>query len=275
MSVVEVVREVAALRDVLRDLRTGSASKATRVHPRRRRAADVRSATTRSSLKLHTRAARCTSWESRPHGGARHGSCSGRGYLEPRLEYLQVKTLGPDEGMRGPASTRRGLRRARGAPRALGGQPVPAHGQAPLMPLTVGTAGHIDHGKTWLVRALTGKDTDRLPGGAAARDLDRPRLRAARAPRRAAALGRRRSRARALRADDGRRRDRDRPLPPRDRRGGGRAPADARAPRDPAPARDRARRRRAHEGRRGRRGDGRARRGGGTRARARTSRSCA
>ena len=31
------------------------------------------------------------------------------------------------------------------------------------MPFSVGTAGHIDHGKTWLVRALTGKDTDRLP----------------------------------------------------------------------------------------------------------------
>jgi selenocysteine-specific elongation factor len=31
------------------------------------------------------------------------------------------------------------------------------------MPLTVGTAGHVDHGKTWLVQALTGKDTDRLP----------------------------------------------------------------------------------------------------------------
>jgi selenocysteine-specific elongation factor len=31
------------------------------------------------------------------------------------------------------------------------------------MALTLGTAGHIDHGKTWLVRALTGKDTDRLP----------------------------------------------------------------------------------------------------------------
>jgi len=30
-------------------------------------------------------------------------------------------------------------------------------------PVTVGTAGHIDHGKTWLVRALTGRDTDRLP----------------------------------------------------------------------------------------------------------------
>src|SRR5437868_14257525 len=31
------------------------------------------------------------------------------------------------------------------------------------MPLVVGTAGHIYHGKTWLVRALTGKDTVRLP----------------------------------------------------------------------------------------------------------------
>jgi selenocysteine-specific elongation factor len=29
-------------------------------------------------------------------------------------------------------------------------------------PLCLGTAGHVDHGKTWLVRALTGKDTDRL-----------------------------------------------------------------------------------------------------------------
>jgi selenocysteine-specific elongation factor len=30
-------------------------------------------------------------------------------------------------------------------------------------PLTVGTAGHVDHGKTALVRALTGHETDRLP----------------------------------------------------------------------------------------------------------------
>jgi len=27
----------------------------------------------------------------------------------------------------------------------------------------IGTAGHIDHGKTSLVRALTGRDPDRLP----------------------------------------------------------------------------------------------------------------
>jgi selenocysteine-specific elongation factor len=30
-------------------------------------------------------------------------------------------------------------------------------------PLTLGTAGHIDHGKTAVIRALTGVDTDRLP----------------------------------------------------------------------------------------------------------------
>jgi selenocysteine-specific elongation factor len=36
-------------------------------------------------------------------------------------------------------------------------------GGAGAAPLTLGTAGHIDHGKTVLVRALTGVDTDRLP----------------------------------------------------------------------------------------------------------------
>src|SRR5262245_15281340 len=30
------------------------------------------------------------------------------------------------------------------------------------MPLVIGTAGHIDHGKTSLIRVLTGQDTDRL-----------------------------------------------------------------------------------------------------------------
>ena len=29
--------------------------------------------------------------------------------------------------------------------------------------MIIGTAGHIDHGKTSLVKALTGIDTDRLP----------------------------------------------------------------------------------------------------------------
>ena len=29
--------------------------------------------------------------------------------------------------------------------------------------VVIGTAGHVDHGKTELIRALTGIDTDRLP----------------------------------------------------------------------------------------------------------------
>src|SRR5215217_5523051 len=36
-----------------------------------------------------------------------------------------------------------------------------ASGETP--PLVLGTAGHIDHGKTALISALTGKNTDRLP----------------------------------------------------------------------------------------------------------------
>lgn len=42
--------------------------------------------------------------------------------------------------------------------------------------MIVATAGHIDHGKTALVRALTGVDTDRLPEENA-RDHHRPWLR--------------------------------------------------------------------------------------------------
>ena len=29
--------------------------------------------------------------------------------------------------------------------------------------MLIGTAGHIDHGKTSLIKRLTGRDTDRLP----------------------------------------------------------------------------------------------------------------
>jgi selenocysteine-specific translation elongation factor len=42
--------------------------------------------------------------------------------------------------------------------------------------MIVGTAGHIDQGKTALVRALTGIDTDRLPGEKGARYHDRSGL---------------------------------------------------------------------------------------------------
>src|ERR1035441_1211935 len=40
-------------------------------------------------------------------------------------------------------------------------QPSAASGQPKSV--VIGTAGHIDHGKTALIRALTGVDTDRLP----------------------------------------------------------------------------------------------------------------
>ena len=37
------------------------------------------------------------------------------------------------------------------------------HRRRAVRHVVVGTAGHIDHGKTSLVKALTGIDTDRLP----------------------------------------------------------------------------------------------------------------
>ena len=63
---------------------------------------------------------------------------------------------------------------AAGAPPAKSGAPAegsrPAEGGPPPEhldlspgPVVIGTAGHIDHGKTALVQALTGVDTDRLP----------------------------------------------------------------------------------------------------------------
>ena len=41
--------------------------------------------------------------------------------------------------------------------------PLPENDVTMTTDLILGTAGHIDHGKTSLVRALTGVDTDRLP----------------------------------------------------------------------------------------------------------------
>src|SRR5205807_9476986 len=45
----------------------------------------------------------------------------------------------------------------------LGAHPARGRRDRGAMPLTLGTAGHIDHGKTRLVEALTGVNTDRLP----------------------------------------------------------------------------------------------------------------
>src|ERR1041384_6763 len=48
-------------------------------------------------------------------------------------------------------------------PRSRGRSPVPPPNASAARHVVVGTAGHIDHGKTSLVKALTGIDTDRLP----------------------------------------------------------------------------------------------------------------
>src|SRR5215471_20522669 len=50
----------------------------------------------------------------------------------------------------------------RAGPAAAPG-PEARTGAPPMRLAVIGTAGHIDHGKTALVRRLTGVDTDRLP----------------------------------------------------------------------------------------------------------------
>ena len=63
---------------------------------------------------------------------------------------LDLRTVDPADDAR---SGRRSRVRSRRASRAAD----------PGMTVVVGTAGHIDHGKTTLLRALTGIDADRLP----------------------------------------------------------------------------------------------------------------
>src|SRR2546423_1958888 len=59
---------------------------------------------------------------------------------------------------------RRPRPRGRGSARLSACHPVGDTPTAPTQPpLTLGTGGHIDHGKTALIHALTGRNTDRLP----------------------------------------------------------------------------------------------------------------
>ena len=65
-----------------------------------------------------------------------------------------------DARSQGEAETRRSAGGQANGGRAAGRSPAQAKVATELV---LGTAGHIDHGKTALVRALTGVDTDRLP----------------------------------------------------------------------------------------------------------------
>ena len=116
------------------------------------------------------------------------------------------------------AGTRREGRR-RGAQAGAAARPRRNGGQAEAMSrrsVVIGTAGHIDHGKSALVQALTGTDPDRLKEETGPRHHHRPRLRARRGRRRHAGV-RGRARARALRQEHARRRRRHRPRPARRR----------------------------------------------------------
>src|SRR3954449_1347063 len=66
----------------------------------------------------------------------------------------------PHPGRPPPARSAHTHRRG-GRPR--GGRRARRARMSPERPLTLGTAGHIDHGKTALIARLTGVDTDRLP----------------------------------------------------------------------------------------------------------------
>ena len=101
--------------------------------------------------------------------------------------------------------------------------PRPSSDGARLMHV-VATAGHVDHGKSTLVRALTGMEPDRLGRGAAARADDRARLRLDDAAVGRAARLRRRARARAVPRHDA---GRGRPGARRAVRGRGRRGLDA------------------------------------------------
>ncbi len=42
--------------------------------------------------------------------------------------------------------------------------------------IIIGTAGHIDHGKTSLIKAMTGRNTDRLAEEKKKRNINRARI---------------------------------------------------------------------------------------------------
>src|SRR5215471_14240646 len=139
--------------------RPSRASEAARCRSRSYRASRARSR--RDSPRRSARRTRRW-WASSATGS----SCS-TAARSPTTRWTTSSARSPwPAGDRGDLLPRPGLERI-GADRRTVRIPGPPRmgrvGRRAATPLTVGTAGHIDHGKTWLVRALTGKDTDRLP----------------------------------------------------------------------------------------------------------------
>ena len=180
---------------------------------------------------------------SRPRGRAREGPAR----RAARAARSAARARPKKEQRKGTPEERRKTQAARAAKKQRpGAKRAQRRKKRAMTNIVVGTAGHIDHGKSTLVRALTGIDPDRLKEEKARGITIELGLRAHH-DRRHARRVRRRARARAVRADDAGRRRRHR-LRAADRRGRriGDA-ADARALRHLPPAAHSARHRRADQ----------------------------
>ena len=95
-------------------------------------------------------------WRSTPAPGGRaaRGPAPGRASTDHRPDRRGTGRARPAHAPGGPG---RAGRRDRGAAPCLIRAPLPGRER-----MVLGTAGHIDHGKTALIGALTGTDTDRL-----------------------------------------------------------------------------------------------------------------
>src|SRR5262245_23093348 len=103
------------------------------------------------------RARRC-----RRSGDARRRFPSRRGRSPRRSRSLRAAVACAQGRQRAVAAVLRGRARHAFAPRTPESGISCGRASAGAGLMIIGTAGHIDHGKTSLVRALTGVDTDRL-----------------------------------------------------------------------------------------------------------------
>src|SRR5205807_3150615 len=146
----------AGVRAVARDLRPGRHGH----RPRRYRPRVLQCRRGRGRVpQLRAGAAPCTAAAAGVSGPPRSERC--RSGPAPARRATRRRPSPSRRPLR-PAPLRRGRPSLR--PRLLGASRVglpPALHSSPVRRFVIGTAGHIDHGKTALVKALTGVDTDR------------------------------------------------------------------------------------------------------------------
>ena len=259
-TALQTVPTLAMLTEPLAAVRSRARRVLRRLAPDVRRASGRRASPTISPrwAAAPCRPSSCRPWRS-PSGRARRPRCGSTrrcacgdppvvGRITPRPPLSRL----PDGAARAGEGSRPGADHRGGPPVS---EATPKH-------VVVGTAGHIDHGKTSLVKALTGIDTDRLPEEKARGHHDRSGIRLPRGAGRAHHRDRRRPGARALRQEHAGRRRRYRPGDAGHRGRRRRDAPDARAPRDLLALAHQGRTHRADQGRSGRAGLARAGTGG-------------